>query len=177
MIEAANLVGRAAGAVVANFEHFDLLDPRRRANIDDVALVRLHQRSGDRRYPAHLTATEIGLVDPDDCDGLFVPAPVGVGDSRAEKDLIPLLLLLRVDYLGTLQPRRQEADAPIDLAQAAFAIDVVAILRPIAVPGRLLKNDSYSKPIVAALNGDCIGGGAGAGGGGVFSPATTVAKR
>jgi len=34
------------------------------------------------------------------------------------------------------QPRRQEADAPIDLAEAAFAVDVVAVLWPIAVPGR-----------------------------------------
>jgi enoyl-CoA hydratase/carnithine racemase len=48
---------------------------------------------------------------------------------------------------------------------------------PRVVNHALLKNDAYSKPIVAALNGDCIGGGAGAGVGGVFSPATTVAKR
>ncbi len=40
--------------------------PRRRANFDGVALVRLHQRSGDRRYPAHLATTEIGLVNADD---------------------------------------------------------------------------------------------------------------
>src|SRR5215472_16878438 len=116
MIEVANLFGLAAGAAVANFEHFDLLNPRRRQNIDDVARLRLHQRSGDRRHPAYLTATEIGLVDTDDCDGPFVAATVGVGDSRAEKDLVQLLLLFRVDHLGTLQPRRQEADAPIDLA-------------------------------------------------------------
>ena len=76
MIEAANPVGRAEGAVVANFEHFDLLDPLRRANIDDVALVRLHQRSGDRRDPTHLTATEIGLVDPATIVMVFtVPRP------------------------------------------------------------------------------------------------------
>jgi hypothetical protein len=37
----ANLFG-LAGATVADFEHFDLRDPRRRMNIDDVALVRLH---------------------------------------------------------------------------------------------------------------------------------------
>jgi hypothetical protein len=79
--------------------------------------VRLHQRSGDRRHPAYLTATEIGLVDTDDCDRLFVPATVGVGDSRAKKDLVQLRLLFRVDHLGTLQPRRQEADAPIGLSR------------------------------------------------------------
>jgi hypothetical protein len=67
--------------------------------------VRLHQRSGARRDPAHLIATEIGLVDPDDCDGLFVFAPVGVGDGRAEKDLVQLLLLsvssLLMDWIGS----------------------------------------------------------------------------
>ena len=53
--EVANLFALAADGAVVNFEHFDLLDPRRRTNIDDVALLRLHQRSGDRRYPAYLT--------------------------------------------------------------------------------------------------------------------------
>src|SRR5215469_12960727 len=55
----ADLFGFAGGAAVADFEHFDLLDPRRRVSVGDVALVRLHKRSGDRRYPAHLTSTEI----------------------------------------------------------------------------------------------------------------------
>src|SRR6516165_1192110 len=67
-------------------------------------------RSRDRRYPAHLTATEIGLVDTDDCDGLYIPALVGIGDGRAEKDLVQLLLLLRVHHLGALQIRSGCAD-------------------------------------------------------------------
>src|SRR5215469_9594786 len=79
--ENSNLFGLATGAAVANFEHFDLLDPRRRANIDDIARLRLHQPSGYRRYPAYLTATEIGLVDTDYCNGLFVAATVGAGDG------------------------------------------------------------------------------------------------
>jgi len=73
-----------ADATVANFEHFDPLDPRRRTDFDDVAFVRLHQCPGDRRYPAHLTTTEIGLVDTDDCDCRYVPAFVGIGDGRAD---------------------------------------------------------------------------------------------
>ena len=94
-----------AGVAVADFEDFNLLEPGRRANFHDVAFLRLHQCPGDRRYPAHLTATEIGLVDTDDCDGLYVPALVGVGDGCAEKDLVQLLLLLRLHHLGALQPR------------------------------------------------------------------------
>ena len=56
------LLGFTAGAAVANFEQFDPPDPRRRTNFDDVAFLRLYQRPGDRRYPAHLTATEVGIV-------------------------------------------------------------------------------------------------------------------
>jgi len=40
----AKLLCFTAGVAVADFEDFDLLDPGRRANFDDVALVRLHQR-------------------------------------------------------------------------------------------------------------------------------------
>ena len=36
------------GDAIANGEHLDLLNPRRRAEFDDVALMRFHQRSGDR---------------------------------------------------------------------------------------------------------------------------------
>jgi len=43
--------------------------------------------------------------------------------------------LVWVDDLGALQPLGQEADAPINLAQAALAVNIVAVLRPIAVPG------------------------------------------
>jgi len=39
-----------------------------------------------------------------------------------KKTLVQLPLLYRIDHLGTLQTHRQEAGAPIDFAQAAFAI-------------------------------------------------------
>ena len=38
----ANLFGLTADAAVADFEDFNLLEPRRRANFHDVALMRLH---------------------------------------------------------------------------------------------------------------------------------------
>jgi hypothetical protein len=74
-------------------------------------------------YPANLAAREIGFVDADDRDRIFGSVLGGVGDGRAEKDLVQPLLLSRVDDLGAFQPLRQEADAPIDLAEAALAID------------------------------------------------------
>src|SRR6266851_10174428 len=120
----------AVGGAVADGEHLDLLDPGRRAKFDDVAHIRFHQRSRDRREPAHLAAVEIGLVDADDRDRHFGPAPGGVGDGRAEKHLVALFLLLWVDHLGALQPLGQKADAPINLVQAALAVDIVAVLRP-----------------------------------------------
>src|SRR5215468_994463 len=110
-------VGLAIGTAIADFEHLELLDPGGSAELDDVALTRLHQRSGDRGYPAHLTADEVSLVDADDCDRLFGPVLGGVGDGRAEEHLVELLLLSWIDDLGAFQALRQEADAPIDLAQ------------------------------------------------------------
>ena len=40
-------VGLAIGDAIANGEHLDLLDPRRRAEFDDVTLMRVHQGFGD----------------------------------------------------------------------------------------------------------------------------------
>ena len=40
--------GLAIGDTVADGEHLDLIDPRRCTKIDDVTLMRLYQRSGDR---------------------------------------------------------------------------------------------------------------------------------
>jgi hypothetical protein len=40
--------GLAIGDAIANGEHLDLLEPRRRTEFDDVAPMRFHQRFGDR---------------------------------------------------------------------------------------------------------------------------------
>jgi hypothetical protein len=44
-------------------------------------------------------------------------------------------LLLWVDDLGMAQPAHQEAHASVDFSEAAFAIEVIAVLRPVAVAG------------------------------------------
>src|SRR5262249_18764587 len=77
------------------------------------------------------------LVDSDNRDRHFGPAPVGVGDGRAKKHLVPVSLLVWVDHFGAFQPLGQKADEPVNLAQAALAVDIVAVLRPVAVPGGL----------------------------------------
>ena len=41
-------IALAIGDTVADGEHLDLIDPRRCTKVDDVALMRLHQRFGDR---------------------------------------------------------------------------------------------------------------------------------
>ena len=42
IIEVTKLLCFTAGVAVADFEDFNLLEPRRRANFHDVALMRLH---------------------------------------------------------------------------------------------------------------------------------------
>src|ERR1700722_16897839 len=98
--------------------------------------MRSEQCAGDRGYPADLAAGEIGFVDADDRDRGFGSVLGGVGDGRAEEHLVAPFLLSRVDPRGAFEPLRQEANAPVDLAQAPLAVDVVAVFRPVAVAGR-----------------------------------------
>jgi len=60
-----------------------------------------------------------------------------VGDGGAEIDAVGVGLLGRVDDFGAFQPLDQVADAAIDLAQAFLAIDIVAVLRAVAIARRL----------------------------------------
>ena len=77
----------------------------------------------------------IELVDADDADGPFDAGFVGDGDGGAEVDPVVGLAGI-VHHHGTVQALRQEADAAVDLAQLALAVDVVAVLGAIAVAGR-----------------------------------------
>ena len=64
------------------------------------------------------------------------PALVGVGDGGAEKHLVAAVVQPRVGHFGDVQALGQKADAPVDLAQALLAVEVVAVLRAVAVLGR-----------------------------------------
>src|SRR5260221_6357541 len=122
--------------LISNFYDLDRLGPGRGAQLDDVALMRLQQRPGDRRNPADLAAVEVGLVDADDRHGLLGALPVGEGHARPEEYLVAPGLLARVDNLGALQPLGEEADAPVDLAQPLLAVEVVAVFGAVAIAGR-----------------------------------------
>ena len=119
---------------MADAEKFNVLDASRSPKLKDVALTRLHQCSCDRRYPTHLATIEIGLVNADDGDRSLCSPLMSVGDGRAKEHLVQVFLLPRVDDLGDLQPFGEKTYSPVNLAQTAFSIDVVAIFRSIAVP-------------------------------------------
>src|SRR5260221_257578 len=118
---------RLIGAIlITDLEHLEGLNAARAAQLDGVADLGLHQRARDRRDPADLAVGHVGLVDADDRDGALGAAVVGVADGGAEEHPIEMTLPRRADDLGDLEPLRQVADAPVDLAQPLLAIDVVA---------------------------------------------------
>src|SRR5262245_48742747 len=123
-------------------QDFDLLLPGGRAHADHVALESAHQRPCDRRDPADMAPAGIDLVDAHDLDRALFALGIGVGDGGAEKDLVGLGPLGRIDDLRALEPLAEEADAPVDLAQALLAVEIVAVLRAIAV-GRRPRHDLH----------------------------------
>src|SRR5262249_36741375 len=80
------------------------------------------------RDPAPMAAAGIALVDADDLDRAFLALAVGIGDGGAEEHLLGPGPLGRIDDFRALQPLGEEADAPVDLAQALLAIEIVAVL-------------------------------------------------
>src|SRR5262245_37430116 len=123
-------------SVVGDGENLNFLQPRRRPNFDEVADAGAQESTGDGRKPTDLALFEIGLVDADDPDGEFSTLRCRVGDGGAEEDLVAAALLRWVNHFGGFQALAQEANAPVDLAQAPLAIDVVAVLRAVAIARR-----------------------------------------
>jgi hypothetical protein len=54
----------------------------------------------------------------------------------------------RVGHLGDLQPLGEEADAAVDLAQPLLAVQVVAVLRAVAVAGGPVHHLHHLGPLV-----------------------------
>ena len=75
----------------------------------------------------------VGLVDSLDGDGALLAALVRVGDRRTEEHLVVAMVHRWVHHLGDVEPLGEEADAPVDLAQALLAVQVVAVLGAVAV--------------------------------------------
>ena len=76
------------------------------------------------------------FVDADDTHGLLFLVGVQIGHGGAEEDLVAVGLARRIDHLHGVEPLAQETDAPVDLAQAFLAVDVVSVLGTVAVAGR-----------------------------------------
>src|SRR5262249_11705457 len=124
-----------SGKPVADLDHLDPFDPDRRPQFDHIALLRLEQGAGDRRYPAYPAAIGISPIDANDRHDAFGTMLILVCYSCTEEHAVAIFLPIRVDHLGDFQALRQEARAPIDFAQAALAVEVVAVLRAIAIAG------------------------------------------
>ena len=73
---------------------------------------------------------------------------VGVGHGGAEEDLVAAVVHRRVGHLGDVQPLGQEADAAVDLAQPLLAVEVVAVLRAVAVLRRPGHHLDHLRPLV-----------------------------
>src|SRR5262249_30168144 len=71
---------------VLDVDDFEILGLRRRAQDYAVAGAGLHQRIGERRAPADVTAVEVHLIDADDRDDVFEAGGVLVGHGCAEED-------------------------------------------------------------------------------------------
>src|ERR1044072_1138450 len=127
---------------VLDLHDLDLFLAARSAHLDDVACGGAQHGAGDRGDPADVALRQVDLVDAEDLDGAFLALLVGAGHGGAEEDLVGLRPLGRVDDLRAFQPLGEEADAPVDLAQPLLAVEIVAVLRAVAV-GRSPRHDLH----------------------------------
>src|SRR5204862_3361580 len=96
----------------------------RRIERDRVAFTRPEQRASDWRYPAHVSASSVDLVDANDAHRSLFAAHVAHRRCRAEKNLVGVFAVAprqRVDDFSAVEAPDQKADAAIDLAQAFFS--------------------------------------------------------
>ena len=121
-----------AQVVVANRDDLEALGSAWRAHRHRVSHLCCQQRPGQRRAPRHARVAHIELVDADDGDFALVAGFVNDRHRRAEKHPLVLLACV-VHHHRAIECLRQVADTAIDFAQLLLAVDVIAILRAIAV--------------------------------------------
>src|SRR5262245_16186817 len=118
---------RGAPSPVADRHDLELDLARGPPHHHHVARALAEQRPADRRSPTDPACAAVALVLPDD-DVRALHAVLALDlDRRAEEDLVALLLL-RIDEDRALEPLGQVAHAPIDLAEALLAVDVLGVL-------------------------------------------------
>ena len=114
-----------------------------------IACSGLHQRTGQWRHPADVVAIQIDLVEADDAHHALRSRGVGVAHGRSEEDLRrrpPASRGFRVHDFRSIDPFREKANAPIDLAQPPFAVLIVGVLAAIAVAGRPGHDPCHRRP-------------------------------
>ena len=77
----------------------------------------------------------IGLVNAFDGDGALHILVVHIGDGGAKENLVIAKMHRRVAHFGNFQALGQKTNAAINLAQALFAVQVVAVLGAVAIAG------------------------------------------
>src|SRR3989338_11011139 len=112
------------------------MDTRRRAQCCRFAFAQFEQCPRQWRYPANQTASGVSLIHPDNTVNALTAAAVANRYRRAEEYLLAFPAPCRIDHLGLLQTLAQEPHTAINLAQAFFAVDIVAIFRAVAVGSR-----------------------------------------
>src|SRR5579875_1019092 len=100
----------------------------RRPHLHGIALGGLQERLGDGRNPAAFVQLRARLIDPDDPYRFRFTGLGPVADGGAEMATVPVLSTRRIDDLGDLHTFAQEPHAPVDLAQAPFAVDIISVL-------------------------------------------------
>ena len=124
---------------ITHLEDLQLLRTARRVKDHAIACSGLHQRAGQWRHPADVVAIQIDLVDADDAHHPLRSRGVGVAHGRSEEDLRrrpPASRGFRVHDFRGIDPFREKANPPIDLAQPPFAVLIVGVFAAIAVARR-----------------------------------------
>lgn len=123
-------------ALVADIDDREVFSSARCTEHHAVAWTGFHQRPRQRRHPTDVMTLEVDFVGADDADLPFRAGIGGVVNRGAEEHARggrPASRCVRIDNLRIVDALREEADAAIDLAQAALAVLVVGVLAAIAV--------------------------------------------
>ena len=75
------------------------------------------------------------LINTQDGDGALKPRAVGISHGRTKKYLVAAHMNAGVGHHGNLQAFSQKTNAPINLAQPLFTVDIVTILRAVTIAG------------------------------------------
>ena len=80
-----------------------------------------------------LARQRLGLVHAHDGHRAFLAGAIHVEHGRAEEHLVAVGLQARIDHFGDVQALGQKAHAAVDFAQAFLAVEIIAVLGPVAV--------------------------------------------